>query len=110
MDIFVPVHFFGWWVKALMLRDYWLCHTLSILFEVMEYTLEHQVPNFAECWWDHVSVSTFKDMQERKLGKSFSRMPTVVKVFVELFTSTLNGIAASVWYVCLLRQSVYTMG
>lgn len=20
----------------------------------MEYTLEHQVPNFAECWWDHV--------------------------------------------------------
>ncbi|XP_067935492.1 phosphatidylserine synthase 2-like [Watersipora subatra] len=52
-DIFVAVHFFGWWVKALMLRDYWLCHTLSILFEVMEYTLEHQVPNFAECWWDH---------------------------------------------------------
>lgn len=54
-DVFVPTHFFGWWVKTLMLRDYWLCHTLSIVFELLEYTLEHQLPNFAECWWDHVS-------------------------------------------------------
>ncbi|KAH6565406.1 hypothetical protein BASA60_009905 [Batrachochytrium salamandrivorans] len=22
-------------------------------FEVMEYSLEHHLPNFAECWWDH---------------------------------------------------------
>ncbi|GIX66727.1 phosphatidylserine synthase 2 [Caerostris extrusa] len=23
------------------------------MFEILEYTLEHQVPNFSECWWDH---------------------------------------------------------
>lgn len=23
------------------------------MFEVLEYTLEHQLPNFSECWWDH---------------------------------------------------------
>ena len=29
---------------------------ISIMFEVLEYTLEHQLPNFSECWWDHVSI------------------------------------------------------
>lgn len=53
MDIFVPTHFIGWWVKTLMLRDWWLCMVTSIMFEVLEYTLEHQLPNFSECWWDH---------------------------------------------------------
>lgn len=43
----------GWYAKALILRDTWLCWILSIMFEVMEYSLEHQLPNFAECWWDH---------------------------------------------------------
>ncbi|KAK7099328.1 hypothetical protein V1264_003479 [Littorina saxatilis] len=53
LDGFVPTHFFGWWLKTLVLRDWWLCTILSIMFEVMEYTLEHQLPNFSECWWDH---------------------------------------------------------
>ncbi|ELU10107.1 hypothetical protein CAPTEDRAFT_93305 [Capitella teleta] len=53
MDGFVTVHFFGWWLKTLVLRDYWLCIVISIMFEVLEYTLEHQLPNFSECWWDH---------------------------------------------------------
>ena len=53
MDVFVPSHFFGWWVKALILRDFWILNILSFLFEVMEYLLEHQLPNFGECWWDH---------------------------------------------------------
>ncbi|THD22289.1 Phosphatidylserine synthase [Fasciola hepatica] len=53
MDGFVLVHFFGWWLKTLIVRDYWLCNVLSFAFEVMEYTLEHQLPNFSECWWDH---------------------------------------------------------
>ena len=78
MDGFVAVHFFGWWIKVLcsnlichfinfgkelnmilktlIVRDWWLCMVTSILFEVVEYTLEHQLPNFSECWWDHVSV------------------------------------------------------
>ncbi|PVD33310.1 hypothetical protein C0Q70_04563 [Pomacea canaliculata] len=53
VDEFVPTHFFGWWLKTLILRDWWLCTILSIMFEVLEYTLEHQLPNFSECWWDH---------------------------------------------------------
>lgn len=39
----------------MILRDWWLCTIISIMFEVLEYTLEHQLPNFSECWWDHVS-------------------------------------------------------
>lgn len=53
MDGFVPTHFFGWWLKTLIIRDWWFCLIMSVMFEVMEYTLEHQLPNFSECWWDH---------------------------------------------------------
>ncbi|KAI9328322.1 phosphatidyl serine synthase-domain-containing protein [Zopfochytrium polystomum] len=52
-DIFVLAHTLGWFAKYLVLRDYWFCWILSVLFEVMEYSLQHQLPNFAECWWDH---------------------------------------------------------
>jgi phosphatidylserine synthase 2 len=55
LDLFVATHFFGWWLKTLVLRDWWLCTVFSIMFEILEYTLEHQLPNFSECWWDHVS-------------------------------------------------------
>ena len=44
--------------QTLIIRDWWFCMVISLMFEVMEYTLEHQLPNFSECWWDHVS-STF---------------------------------------------------
>ncbi len=53
MDLFVIAHLLGWYVKALLFRDYWLCWVISLMFEAMEYSLEHQLPNFAECWWDH---------------------------------------------------------
>ena len=53
LDIFVIAHVFGWYVKALLFRDYWICWILSIMFEFAEYSLEHQLPNFGECWWDH---------------------------------------------------------
>ncbi|XP_054164908.1 phosphatidylserine synthase 2-like [Oppia nitens] len=52
-DVFIPAHFFGWWVKTLIVRDWWLCTVMSIMFELLEYSLEHQLPNFSECWWDH---------------------------------------------------------
>ena len=42
-------------LQALILRDVFLLNILSIAFELMEYTLECQLPNFGECWWDHVS-------------------------------------------------------
>ena len=46
--------FFCFFFQALILRDYWLLTVISVLFEVLEYSLEHQLPNFSECWWDHV--------------------------------------------------------
>jgi len=57
-DEFVIAHFLGWFGKALLLRDYWLCWTLGVLFEIWEISLEHLLPNFAECWWDHIIVDT----------------------------------------------------
>ena len=53
MDEFVIAHALGWFAKGLMLRDYWIGWILSVMFEVLEYSLQHQLPNFAECWWDH---------------------------------------------------------
>jgi len=52
-DEFVPAHFIGWFLKTLMLRDVYLCTFLSVLFEILEYSLAHVLPNFNECWWDH---------------------------------------------------------
>ncbi|ORZ03368.1 phosphatidyl serine synthase-domain-containing protein [Syncephalastrum racemosum] len=53
MDIFVLAHILGWYGKAIILRDSWICWILSITFELLEYSLQHQLNNFAECWWDH---------------------------------------------------------
>lgn len=58
MDCFVVAHFFGWFFKALLiLRDVWITTVISFTFELLEYTFEHQLPNFSECWWDHVCVN-----------------------------------------------------
>ncbi|KAJ1986856.1 hypothetical protein H4R33_003126 [Dimargaris cristalligena] len=53
VDIFVVAHALGWFGKTLIIRDVWLCWIISIMFEIMEYSLQHQLNNFAECWWDH---------------------------------------------------------
>jgi phosphatidylserine synthase 2 len=82
IDIFCVAHSVGWFAKAVVLRDHWylplyqslpihpllnlssnqkkknasplrFCWILSVGFEVMEYSLQHHLPNFAECWWDH---------------------------------------------------------
>lgn len=38
----------------LICRDLKLCMLMSILFEIMEITFRHWLPNFYECWWDHI--------------------------------------------------------
>lgn len=53
IDIFCLAHALGWFGKAMILRDYWFCWILSIAFEFAEYSLQHQLANFEECWWDH---------------------------------------------------------
>ena len=51
-DEFVVAHTLGWWAKALILRNSVMLWTISILFEFMELTFQHMLPNFNECWWD----------------------------------------------------------
>lgn len=53
-DEFVLAHIFGWWAKAIMIRNQSLLWFLSIGFEVMELTFRHMLPNFNECWWDSI--------------------------------------------------------
>ena len=40
--------------QALILRNFVMCHITSIGFELIEYTFTFHLPNFNECWWDHV--------------------------------------------------------
>ncbi|KAF8956530.1 phosphatidylserine synthase 2 [Flammula alnicola] len=49
-DIFCVAHALGWFGKAMILR---ITGFAGIAFELAEYSLQHQLPNFAECWWDH---------------------------------------------------------
>ncbi|KAJ0038679.1 hypothetical protein Pint_22167 [Pistacia integerrima] len=53
-DEFVLAHIFGWWGKAILLRNQPLLWVLSIGFELMEFTFRHMLPNFNECWWDSI--------------------------------------------------------
>merc|ERR1719464_1684154 len=53
VDIFIVAHLMGYWCKTLIFRDWWLTTVISIMFEFLEYSLEHQLANFSECWWDH---------------------------------------------------------
>ncbi|CAL8371939.1 unnamed protein product [Boreogadus saida] len=53
-DIFAFGHFVGWAIKALLIRNYGLCWTISITWELTELFFMHLLPNFAECWWDQV--------------------------------------------------------
>ncbi|XP_074656440.1 phosphatidylserine synthase 1-like isoform X2 [Tubulanus polymorphus] len=54
LDIFIVAHFFGWALKAILIRHYGICWTISITWEVTELAFMHLLPNFAECWWDQL--------------------------------------------------------
>jgi phosphatidylserine synthase 2 len=53
-DVFLLAHAAGYWAKTLVLRDWRLVTAVSIGFELLEVSLQHVLPNFKECWWDHV--------------------------------------------------------
>ncbi|XP_013383200.1 phosphatidylserine synthase 1 isoform X2 [Lingula anatina] len=52
MDIFAFGHFWGWCLKALLIRHYGICWTISVTWEATEMAFMHLLPNFEECWWD----------------------------------------------------------
>ncbi|EGR34121.1 phosphatidylserine synthase, putative [Ichthyophthirius multifiliis] len=54
IDVFFTAHFIGWLVKMFICRDFLMCMIQSVLFEFLELSLKHWLPNFAECWWDSV--------------------------------------------------------
>lgn len=54
IDEFFLGHALGWYVKSMLFRDTWLSFFCSGLFETMELTFRHILPNFYECWWDSI--------------------------------------------------------
>ena len=58
-DVHTPAHFFGWWAKTLIMRDWYVVWACSIGFELCEITFRHWLPNFWECWWDHLFLDLF---------------------------------------------------
>lgn len=56
-DVHFMAHLLGWWFKMMIIRDVKMCWICSIVFELLEVTFRHWLPNFWECWWDHVSTT-----------------------------------------------------
>lgn len=52
LDVFVWGHFLGWTMKAVLIRHYGICWTISVTWEITEMAFAHLLPNFVECWWD----------------------------------------------------------
>jgi phosphatidylserine synthase 2 len=50
-DEYVVAHLLGWLGKSLIFRHAGVAWLNSIVFEFVEMSFEHWMPNFAECWW-----------------------------------------------------------
>ena len=58
-DVHFVAHFLGWWGKMMIMRDWYVAWACSIGFEICEITFRHWLPNFYECWWDHLFLDLF---------------------------------------------------
>ena len=58
-DVHTVAHFLGWWGKMMIMRDWYVVWACSIGFEICEITFRHWLPNFWECWWDHLFLDLF---------------------------------------------------
>lgn len=56
-DVHFIAHLAGWWFKMMIIRDTKVAWIISGSFELIEISLRHWLPNFYECWWDHVSIN-----------------------------------------------------
>jgi phosphatidylserine synthase 2 len=59
IDVHVVAHFFGWWFKMMIIRDVKIAWICSIGFEFIELSFRYMLPNFIECWWDHLFLDLF---------------------------------------------------
>ncbi|OMJ25188.1 Phosphatidylserine synthase 2 [Smittium culicis] len=80
IDIFVLAHSLGWFGKALILRDNLICWIISIFFELCEYSLEHQLANFAECWWDHFTPHSWTSYEWAPTRRLFNYFGFVILI------------------------------
>lgn len=53
-DIFIVAHTLGYFAKTIIVRDWRASTCISVVFEIVEVTFQHALPNFKECWWDHL--------------------------------------------------------
>ncbi|XP_023323852.1 phosphatidylserine synthase 1 [Eurytemora carolleeae] len=54
VDVFAFGHYWGWGMKALVIRHYGILWSISIMWELTEVMFGHLLPNFYECWWDNM--------------------------------------------------------
>lgn len=59
VDVFALAHLIGWVVKAMIFRNNLIAWAMSLSFEIYELSLRHWLPNFYECWWDHLLLDVF---------------------------------------------------
>mmetsp|Transcript_13197 Transcript_13197/g.22381 ORF Transcript_13197/g.22381 Transcript_13197/m.22381 type:complete len:336 (-) Transcript_13197:248-1255(-) len=58
-DVHFIAHLGGWWFKMMIIRDTKLAWITSGSFELIEISFRHWLPNFWECWWDHLLLDLF---------------------------------------------------
>lgn len=59
MDGFVIAHLLGWAFNTVIFRNNVFLWSFSLLFEIYEQSFRHWLPNFYECWWDHLLLDVF---------------------------------------------------
>ena len=53
-DHYYLVHLVNWFLASLVIRDSYVLHFWQLLDEVVELSVQHILPHFRECWWDHL--------------------------------------------------------
>lgn len=86
-DEFFVAHFVGWFIKTLGIRDAVFATCISSFFEVLELSLQHILPNFRECWWDHVVLDMLL------CNAAGTLLATVVLRLLACKAYTITGIA-----------------
>jgi len=59
LDVHVLTHFFGWFVTTLAVRDVTFSWVCGLIWEIIEGSLEHNIPELRECWWDKAFMDLF---------------------------------------------------
>ncbi|KAG9335754.1 hypothetical protein JZ751_004183 [Albula glossodonta] len=72
MDGFVPAHFLGWYIKTLMIRDWWMCMIISVMFEFLEGKIKRIAFQFTPYSWvkfEWKPASNLRRKFHKKLGQ-----------------------------------------